>query len=381
MAHQQQVNFLESVKTKFEPHFKNCSVLDIGSLDINGNTRFLFENAKYIGIDVGEGPNVDFVCKGHEFVSDIKFDIVVSTECFEHDMYYRDTLRNCVNLLKPGGLFMFTCASTGRAEHGTRRTSPSDAPLLQGEWSDYYKNLTEADVREVLDIEKIFVDFEFTYEKTHKDLYFWGIKKSKPRIWTHIAWDDNEFGRRCMGSAYNDCLNQHDDNDWLAIIDHDAMFCCYDWYLQLQQAIMDNPKGKAFTCRVNRLASLRQMIPGVDPHNHDMTYHRKLGKRLAKAQWGKTSLHINPKEVGHYSGTFLCVHIGTMKHLGGFPYTGDTLGQDNLIHKKIVEGGHEFHVVNGIYIYHWYKADDPYPHSKKVIDMLEDEHFNSLKLT
>ena len=52
-----------------------------------------------------------------------------------------------------------------------------------------------------------------------------------------------------------------------------------------------------------------------------------------------------------------------------------------LIHKKIVESGHEFHVVDGIYIYHWYKADDPYPHSKKVIDMLEDEHFNCLKLT
>ena len=381
MAHQQQVNFLESVKEKFPDRFKNCSVLDVGSLDINGNTRFLFEKPKYIGIDVGEGPNVDFVCKGHEFSSDEKFDIVVSTECFEHDMYYKETLKNCVNLCKPGGMFIFTCASTGRAEHGTRRTSPSDAPLLQGEWSDYYKNLTEQDIREVLDIEKIFVDFKFTYEPNHKDLYFWGVKKNKARIWTHIAWDDNETGRRCMGTAYNDCLNQHPDSDWLAIIDHDAMFTVYDWYLQLQKAIENNPKAKAFTCRVNRLNSLRQMVPGVDPHNHDMSYHRRVGKYLAKHHWGKTSNHSNPKEAGHYSGTFLCTHIGTIKSLGGFPVIGKTLGQDNLIHKKIIESGHEFHVVNGIYMYHWYRADNPYEHSKQTINSLEEEHFKTIKLT
>jgi len=52
------------------------------------------KNQNTLGIDVGEGPNVDFVCKGHEFSSDEKFDIVVSTECFEHDMYYKETLKN-----------------------------------------------------------------------------------------------------------------------------------------------------------------------------------------------------------------------------------------------------------------------------------------------
>ena len=96
--------------------------MDIGSLDINGNTRFLFEDFEYTGVDIGEGPNVDVVSKGHEFKSE-RFDIVISTECFEHDMYYKETLKNCVKLCKAGGMFIFTCASTGRAEHGTARTS------------------------------------------------------------------------------------------------------------------------------------------------------------------------------------------------------------------------------------------------------------------
>ena len=65
MAHEEQKIFLESVKSKFSEKFKNCRVLDIGSLDINGNNRFLFENYEYIGLDIGEGNNVDIVCRGH----------------------------------------------------------------------------------------------------------------------------------------------------------------------------------------------------------------------------------------------------------------------------------------------------------------------------
>lgn len=179
MAHIQQQEFFKRLKGKFEDRFRNCSVLDIGSLDINGNNRFLFEDYAYIGVDVGEGPNVDVVSKGHEYKSESQFDVVISSECFEHDMYYPDTIKNCINLTKSGGLFTFTCASTGRAEHGTRRSSPQDAPLLPDydEWGDYYKNLTEADIREVVDMDEFFSDYEFFYNASSYDLYFWGIKK------------------------------------------------------------------------------------------------------------------------------------------------------------------------------------------------------------
>jgi SAM-dependent methyltransferase len=176
MAHDAQKDFFVYVKSKFPERFKNCSVLDIGSLDINGNNRHLFEDYSYIGVDVGPGKNVDVVSKGHEYKSDKEFDIVISSECFEHDMFYRNTIKNCVQLTKPTGLFLFSCASTGRGEHGTRRTSPRDSPLTQQyqEWGDYYKNLTESDIRDVIDIENTFIDFEFKYNPG--DLYFWGIK-------------------------------------------------------------------------------------------------------------------------------------------------------------------------------------------------------------
>ena len=179
MAHLAQKIFFTEVKRKLTERFINCDVLDIGSLDINGNNRFLFENYSYTGIDIGEGPNVDVVSKGHEFKPNKLYDVVISSECFEHDMYYSETIKNGIDLTKPGGLFTFTCAAEGRPEHGTRRTKPQDAPFLNGldEWGDYYKNLNESDIRDVINVDEIFSEYEFKYNPVDYDLYFWGIKK------------------------------------------------------------------------------------------------------------------------------------------------------------------------------------------------------------
>ena len=173
MAHKEQVDFCLKVKEKFPHFFKNKIVIDIGSLDINGNNQYLFEDCLYIGVDIGVGRNVDFVCKGHELrLPDESIDVIISTECFEHDMYYEETLKNIYRMLKPGGFFIFSCATTGRKEHGTRRTTPKDAPLLLGDddWSDYYKNLIPQDIQSVFDIEKFFRLYYFEIEKSHFDI-------------------------------------------------------------------------------------------------------------------------------------------------------------------------------------------------------------------
>lgn len=176
MAHIEQAHFCESVKRRFPDKFTNVSVLDIGSLDINGNNRYLFENYSYVGVDLGEGRNVDVICRGHEYDNTTQFDVVISTECFEHDEFYTLTIRNMYRLLKPTGMFLFSCATEGRPEHGTRRTSPSDAPFIAN-LNDYYKNLTENDIREVMDFDVNFSEYEFLSRVNPCDLYFWGIKK------------------------------------------------------------------------------------------------------------------------------------------------------------------------------------------------------------
>ena len=180
MAHLTQQNFCLKIKEKYPEYFKNKKVLDIGSLDINGNNRFLFEDCNYIGIDVGEGNNVDVVSIGHQYdAPDNYFDIIITTNALEHDMHYEKTIINVMRMLKSGGLFIFTCASTGWPEHGTRRTSAHDSPLLiqQSEtWADYYKNLTEDDIRKINGFNLMFPDCNFKYDTEIHDIHFFGIK-------------------------------------------------------------------------------------------------------------------------------------------------------------------------------------------------------------
>lgn len=201
MAHKQQQDFFTSVKNKFPHLFNNIKVLDIGSLDINGNNRHLFENSEYIGLDLDEGPNVDVVCKAHIYKPDFKFNVVISGECFEHDIFYDKTILNMVELLEDNGIMIFSCASTGRPEHGTIKTSPENAPFLLKfgeEWGNYYKNIDELDVRKVIDVDSIFSNYEFIYQEETCDLYFWGIKKKCETSILVVNLNNLEYTKNCI---------------------------------------------------------------------------------------------------------------------------------------------------------------------------------------
>ena len=174
MAHIQQQAFCERVRERYPEHFRHVNVLDIGSLDINGNNRWLFDQTKYVGVDLVAGKNVDIVCPAHELDFEPEsFDTIISTECLEHDQHWNNTIAHALELLKPGGLLVLTCATTGRPEHGTSKNSPADSPATP----EYYRNLTESDFKEALDLEK-FEEFEFELYDGPHDLRFVGLKKA-----------------------------------------------------------------------------------------------------------------------------------------------------------------------------------------------------------
>ena len=186
--HDQARHFTVFIKQLLPEYFVNKKVLDVGSGDINGNNRFLFDNCDYTGNDVIEAPNVTIVSKTKDLpISNDTFDTIVSTECFEHDPEYRESFLKIYNMLKSNGLFFFTCASTGRAEHGTRRTSPCDSYGTIGnleDMNDYYKNLTEHDLNDVLKLNDLFSTWNTYYNSETKDLYFVGIKKGDSTVCT-----------------------------------------------------------------------------------------------------------------------------------------------------------------------------------------------------
>lgn len=189
MAHKEQIDYVNRIKNKFPEHFNNKVVLGVGTFDVCGSEDKFFENCDYSGLDLGAGPGVDIVCPAQDYdAPDETYDTIISCECFEHNPYYKETIQNIVRLLKPNGMFIFTCATTGRPVHGTKSLE-EESKIKHENWitmpnvfrenwdNEYYKNLTEEDIRECVDIESIFGDFEFEVEKDHCDLFFWGIKK------------------------------------------------------------------------------------------------------------------------------------------------------------------------------------------------------------
>ena len=183
MAHFHQQVFCLRAMYSHPEAFVERKVLDIGSLDINGNNRFLFRDCDYTGLDVAPGRNVDVVGVAHLFdAPDESFDTIISTEVFEHDMYYPQTVRNVMRMLRPGGAFVFTCAGPGRPEHGTPRSDGSfAAPLLvqvDPAWSHYYRNLTQDDFLQIEGFRECFTRSHFETNTEVFDLYFMGFKRS-----------------------------------------------------------------------------------------------------------------------------------------------------------------------------------------------------------
>jgi hypothetical protein len=172
MSHQSQLDFVKSVKDMFPYSFKDAKVMEIGSLNINGTVRVFFEQCDYTGVDLSQGKDVDIVGRIHMLpLMSNSFDTVISCECFEHDKHWKETFAQMYNIAR--GLVIFSCATTGRPEHGTTRTSPADSPFT----NDYYRNLTEKDFREEFDFDAIFSKYQFSTCGRPEDLYFWGLKK------------------------------------------------------------------------------------------------------------------------------------------------------------------------------------------------------------
>lgn len=125
-------------------HAEPITVVEIGSLNINGTVRSLFPAASWHGIDVVDGPDVDEVADGATFVPGQPVDLVVCCEVLEHTEAWRDIVTNTANMLKPGGRVILTAAGPDRLPH----SAVDGGRLRDGE---YYANISADELTEALE--------------------------------------------------------------------------------------------------------------------------------------------------------------------------------------------------------------------------------------
>lgn len=192
MAHPDQFKFVSLVKKHLPFFFEGTKVLEVGSLDINGSVRSAFQAEAYIGVDVAPGNGVDVVCEGQLLdCATAAFDVVISCECLEHNPFWVETVSNMVRMTRPGGLVVISCASIGRAEHGTSRTSVDDSPLSVSKGWEYYKNISASNFMRTFSLKNSFDDYVILTNWNNFDLYFVGIRKSEsPKLGLHELRQD-----------------------------------------------------------------------------------------------------------------------------------------------------------------------------------------------
>jgi SAM-dependent methyltransferase len=108
---------MQDLVSRYLSHEQSLSVVDIGSYDVNGTYRTLFdaENWAYHGIDLEAGPGVDTVLKSPyslPFRSG-SVDLVISGQAFEHVEYFWMSWLEMVRVLKPGGRIFLIAPSRG----------------------------------------------------------------------------------------------------------------------------------------------------------------------------------------------------------------------------------------------------------------------------
>jgi SAM-dependent methyltransferase len=93
-------------------------IADLGSYDVNGSYRPLFERSpwRYLGLDVSAGPNVDIILEdpySWQILASDSIDVIISGQAFEHIEFFWLTVLELSRVLKPGGLCCIIAPSSG----------------------------------------------------------------------------------------------------------------------------------------------------------------------------------------------------------------------------------------------------------------------------
>lgn len=108
---------MQRLVSKYLDRDRAIQAIDIGSYDVNGSYRTLFDspNWRYTGVDLEKGPGVDVVLTSpYRFpFASRSVDVIVSGQAFEHVEYFWMTWLEMIRVLKPGGLIFLIAPSRG----------------------------------------------------------------------------------------------------------------------------------------------------------------------------------------------------------------------------------------------------------------------------
>jgi GT2 family glycosyltransferase len=158
-------------------------------------------------------------------------------------------------------------------------------------------------------------------------------------------------GDKDLGKAYNDAINLIPDEDWICVMDIDAMFLTPDAPVMMQKYVDLHPETGVFTCFCNRVGSLavEQVLGGRVSEESNMLFHIERAQ-VQRAVFPK----VTPILRGEISGYLMLFSKETWKS-NKFDEGIGCLAVDTYWSRRIIEQGKDIKRMDGIYIWHTYR--------------------------
>lgn len=179
-------------------------------------------------------------------------------------------------------------------------------------------------------------------------------------IYTYIPYSTKEHDKD-IGWAYNNFMEKLDNDDWVIFLDHDAMFTTIDWFHQIADIINKNPDAGEFSCVTNRIGNEFQKLKDIDDQNHDIKYHRLIGKQLQEKSRNNLVEFKHP--TAGLSGVVIVTSKKAWKLAGGFK--SGFLSVDWDYTQRLNKLNLKTYIMTGVYVYHWYRGDGNLSHIKE----------------
>lgn len=156
-----------------------------------------------------------------------------------------------------------------------------------------------------------------------------------------------------IGKAYNDSVrNIPSPEDWICLIDLDVMVLSHGIGHHLQEVINLYPNTGLFTCRTNRVGQVRQCLHNTISDDPNVLNHRQIALQLSQERRLDVTPINNP-----ISGHLMLFKKATWESVGGFPEERGILSVDNTFSNRIVRKGYNILMMEGVYVFHFYRFD------------------------
>lgn len=171
------------------------------------------------------------------------------------------------------------------------------------------------------------------------------------KVFFSQAWDSS----RNIGKYYNEFMSMLPDDSYGCLMDYDTMFLTNDYGKHIYEYV-NQFQDAVLTCRTNRMHTSNdfQQLQGIDRGNHDINYHRSIADQRKQFLYETTDIS-KPDRTKLMGGMLMLVPKKIWKECP-FNERG-ILDVDNDFHKDLIAKDKQVLIMEGIYIYHWYRQN------------------------